>query len=277
MLAYHSVAFDESFQIDEESLLDISNIDPAELQDLSDYTALMRRLGVDAQAIERGNSPGGSVFMQNQWATLLTKYVDEEGFVDYIGMKKEEAALDNYLDHLGSNPPTAQWTKEAILVYYINLYNAATIKLILDHYPVNSILDIKTPWKRKWIKVGTQTLSLHYIEHEVLRKKEEPRIHFAINCASYSCPKLLNLPYAEDTLEKQLQTVTNNFINDSTKNRIASGKLKLSKLFKWYKSDFEAHGTLKQFLQQFTQVEISPNAKITFRKYDWKLNEANKR
>ncbi|MGW9684120.1 DUF547 domain-containing protein [Flagellimonas sp. 2504JD1-5] len=207
------------------------------------------------------------------WGNLLKKYVDDEGNVDYSGLKKGVGQLDNYLNHLAQNPPSGNWTKHEKLAYYINLYNAATVKLIVDHYPIQSIKDIPNRWKKKWIKVGDETTSLNDIEHEVLRKMGEPRIHFAINCASYSCPKLLNVPFTPLSMERLLSKTAVDFVNDKTRNRFGNGSAQLSRIFKWYKGDFTEKGKLLDYVNQYLENPVREDAKVEYLDYDWSLNE----
>ncbi|WP_420320472.1 DUF547 domain-containing protein [Flagellimonas sp.] len=208
------------------------------------------------------------------WGSLLKMYVDDEGNVDYAGIKKEVDKLDNYLNHLAQNPPSGNWTKHEKLAYYINIYNAATVKLIVAHYPIQSIKDIPNRWKKKWIKVGDETTSLNDIEHEVLRKMDEPRIHFAINCASYSCPKLLNVPFTAKSMERLLSKTAVDFVNDKTRNRFGNGTAQLSRIFKWYKDDFTEKGKLLDYINQYLENPVGKDAKVEFLDYDWSLNEA---
>ncbi len=207
------------------------------------------------------------------WDILLKKHVDEEGMVDYRGFKKDSAALNAYLDMLATHLPGPQTGREERLAYYINLYNAATVKLILDHYPLKSIRDIGHPWDKKWIPLGGELLSLGHIEHKILRKMGEPRIHFAINCASYSCPKLLNEAFTVARLEAQLEMATTSFIRDTTRNHIGTDALELSQIFQWYKADFTEGGSLIEYIRPYAPNPINPDAKISYRKYDWSLNE----
>jgi hypothetical protein len=208
-----------------------------------------------------------------EWNTLLGKYVDHNGNVNYKGFKKDSAALNTYLDILAKNAPTNQWSKPEKLAYYINLYNAATVKLILDNYPLKSIKDIKSPWDKEWVIIGKKVYSLGDIEHKILRKMEEPRIHFAINCASYSCPKLINSAYLPLTIEAQLKAATFDFINDVTRNKITNNELQLSNIFKWYKSDFTTKVSLQEYIQPYSKTPIDTNAKVKYIDYDWSLNE----
>ncbi|WP_136465924.1 DUF547 domain-containing protein [Flagellimonas onchidii] len=208
------------------------------------------------------------------WGDLLKRFVDDSGNVDYAGFKKDIGELDEYLELLAKNPPTNHWAKNDKLAYYINLYNAATVKLIVDHYPLKSIKDIPNRWKKKWIKVGNEVTSLNNIEHEILRKMKEPRIHFAINCASYSCPKLLNVAFTPQSMERLLSKTTVDFVNDKSRNRFDNEKAQLSKIFKWYKGDFTENVPLLEYINQYLENPVSKKAKVEYLDYDWSLNEA---
>ncbi|MCB0464964.1 MAG: DUF547 domain-containing protein, partial [Aequorivita sp.] len=131
----------------------------------------------------------------SQWDKLLKKYVNNAGFLDYKGFKNDRQKLDDYLKMLSEKEPTNDWSVQELLAYYINLYNAATVKLIVENYPVKSIKDIDGAWTKGRVTVGNKELSLGGIENGILRKMNEPRIHFAVNCASISCPKLMNEAY----------------------------------------------------------------------------------
>ncbi len=208
-----------------------------------------------------------------KWNILLQKNVSKNGIVDYKGFQKDSKQLQSYLDVLAANVPTKSWSKNAVLAYWINAYNAYTVKLILDNYPVKSIKDINDPWGKKFFTLGDKKYSLEEVEHEILRKMDEPRIHFAINCASFSCPNLLNEAYTEANLEKQLTTVAKSFINDKTKNTITSNKVEISKIFDWFSGDFKKKGTVIDFLNQYSSIKINSKAKISYKEYNWTLND----
>lgn len=208
-----------------------------------------------------------------QWNGLLKKHVDEHGNVDYKKFKKDIPTLDEYLKNMSLHEPSANWSKNEKLAYYINLYNAATVKLILDHYPIPSIKNITNPWSKKRVTIGNKKWSLGDIEHKILRKMDEPRIHFAINCASYSCPKLSNQAYTPDSMEIQLQEATLSFINDTTKNKISAEKIKLSKIFKWYTRDFTNNNSLLDYISTASKKNIPQNLEVTYLEYNWSLNE----
>lgn len=213
-----------------------------------------------------------TIIDHQEWNTLLQKHVSSTGEVDYIGFKNDMAALQSYLDILAKNLPKESSSKNVTLTYWINAYNAFTVKLILDNYPVKSIKDIKNPWGQRFIILENRAYSLEEIEHEILRKMNEPRIHFAINCASYSCPNLLNEAYTETKIEKQLESSATSFINDETKNNITKDEIGISKIFDWFSGDFKKNGSLIDFLNRYSTVKINANTKIKFKKYNWDLN-----
>ncbi|EIA08564.1 DUF547 domain-containing protein [Flavobacterium frigoris] len=209
----------------------------------------------------------------SKWNVLLQKNVSKNGIVDYKGFQKDSKQLQSYLDLLAANVPSKSSSKKAVLAYWINAYNAYTVKLILDNYPVKSIKDIKDPWGKKFFTLGTNKYSLEQIEHEILRKMGEPRIHFAINCASFSCPNLLNEAYTEAKIEKQLENSAKSFVNDKAKNTITADKIEVSEIFNWFSGDFKTKGTLIDFLNQYSSLKINKNAKVKFKDYNWSLNE----
>jgi hypothetical protein len=208
------------------------------------------------------------------WDNLLNKHVDNEGLVDYPGFKQDQPELRSYLEMLSKTQPTEAWSVEELLAYYINTYNAYTVQLILDNYPIKSIKDINGPWTKGIVPIGDTNLSLGGIENGILRKMNEPRIHFAINCASFSCPKLLNEAFTASKMEFQLERVTNEFIN-SDKNDINAANPSLSSIFNWYKKDFLVNGKVDVigYINNYSNTQIDPAADIEYKNYDWNLNE----
>lgn len=209
----------------------------------------------------------------SKWDILLQKNVSRTGKVNYKGFIKDKTALESYLTYLSANEPSKSWSKNATLAYWINVYNAFTVKLIIDNYPTKSIKDINNPWGKKFFSIGNTKYSLEQVEHDILRKMGEPRIHFAINCASFSCPNLLNEAYTETKLEIQLSQVAKSFINDSFKNTITKSKIEISQIFNWFGGDFKTKGTLIDFINNYSNVKIDTKAKILFKDYNWSLNE----
>jgi hypothetical protein len=212
---------------------------------------------------------------------LLEKHV-QNGVVNYAGFKAEEIKLDQYLSVLkNTNPDTLG--REEQFAFYINAYNAWTIKLILTGYPgVKSIKDLgsifESPWRKEFVRINGQTLTLDDIEHKILRPRfKDARVHFAINCASKSCPPLIPEPYRGSVLDTQLDRVTGNFLNAPENYRLEGNTLWVSSIFKWFSGDFNddpvgfyrthANGELKKQLD-----EKGDRIKVKFLDYDWTLN-----
>ncbi|NMH87290.1 DUF547 domain-containing protein [Flavivirga algicola] len=210
------------------------------------------------------------------WNDLLQKYVSKDGNVNYKELKKERKDFYGYLHVLNlmyQHESFKTRSKEQKLAFWINAYNAFTVDLILRNYPLKSIKDLKDPWKQRHWKLGDKWYNLDEIEHQILRKMNEPRIHFAINCASFSCPKLQNKAFTASNLETQLTNATKEFLNDPTKNNLSKNSIKISKLFQWFAKDFKQNGSLIDFLNQYSETKISNKAKKKFKDYNWNLNE----
>jgi hypothetical protein len=215
------------------------------------------------------------------YGKLLQKYVNK-GIVDYEGFKKEEMTLDRYLQVL-EKVHTKALPRNEQFAFYINAYNAWTIKLILSAYPkLKSIKDLgslfRSPWKKKICRINGDMLTLDNIEHDILRPHfKDPRVHFAINCASKGCPPLRSEPYQGAVLDRQLDEMASAFINDTRYNRLAGGTLYVSKIFDWFARDFKkdiigffmkyAEGDLKRRLEA-----KRGKIKLAYRDYDWSLN-----
>lgn len=211
------------------------------------------------------------------WDKLLKKHVDEEGWVDYKGFKQDEEQLNSYLSYLSKTNPN-NWSADKQKAFWMNAYNAYTVMLILDNYPLGSITEIKkggnNAWKIPFAKVGGKTYTLDHIEHEIIRKKfNDPRIHVGVNCASYSCPKLLNVAFTEGNVNSTLEKAFKEFVNDPKRNKISSNKAQLSSIFDWFKGDFTKNGSLVSYLNKYSNTKISSSTQISFLEYRWELNE----
>lgn len=218
--------------------------------------------------------------------------------VDYHNLQKHEEELDTYLETLAevSRSTFDTWEKVEQLAFLINAYNGWTLKLIVEKYPdLQSIKDLgslfQSPWKKRFIPLLGDTRSLDDIEHGLIRgsnRYNEPRIHFAVNCASIGCPALRDEAYRADQLEEQLDEATRLFLEDRTRNWVESpNTLYISSIFKWYKEDFERGWrglqTLEHFLAQYAdsfglrseQTEMLKNGAydIKYLDYDWGLND----
>jgi len=238
----------------------------------------MKGAEVDLSILQKEET---KVIAHDFWEELLVGLVTPEGAVNYEGFIADKAVLQEYLDLLSTHPPAKNWTEAEQIAYWINAYNAFTVKLIIDNYPLNSIKDIadglpmiNSPWDIKFFKIGGVDFDLNTIEHSILRKHfDEPRIHFAINCASVSCPKLRNEAFTSEKLEQQLSAQANYFVNSPIKNRITEKEIALSPIFNWFESDFTKKGNLLSFIQAYTEVELSAKIPLVYLDYDWNLNE----
>jgi len=217
-----------------------------------------------------------------EWDALVKKHVSKNGMVDYQGFLKDKKQLQVYLDKLSANRPTSKWSKNEKMAFWINAYNAFTVKLIVDHYPVKSIKDIKkgipfvnSVWDIAFIPMGKEKIDLNYIEHTILRKEfKDPRIHAAINCASFSCPLLRNEAYNAVRLDEQLNDAMRRFVNDSQRNQLDKSNIKISKIFSWFAGDFKLNGSsVVDYLNKYAKKRVQPNAKIDFLEYQWELND----
>lgn len=224
------------------------------------------------------------------FSQLLEDHV-RDGVVDYAALKRREAELDRYLASLAATDP-GRLSRDEQLALWINAYNAFTLKLILRHYPgIESIKDIPQRWSTREWDVGGQLYSLEAIEHEILRKRfTEPRIHFAINCASRSCPDLASEAYTAERLETQLNRAATRFLSDPDKGlrtRREAGLLYghnhyvyVSKIFDWFEEDFEkAAGSVSAYVAPFATAadraflhEHADDLSVRYLDYDWSLN-----
>lgn len=210
-------------------------------------------------------------FGHSAFGALLKKVVSASGDVDYALLKANRQELDAYCKSLEENPPSAEWSKNEKLAYWLNAYNAFTLRLIVDNYPLSSITDLEggKPWDKKWINLDNQSLSLNDIENVIIRPRfKDARIHFAVNCAAKSCPPLANYAFTARNVEGKLEGLTKSFINSSF-NEISENKIVVSKIFDWYKEDF---GNLIEFINRYSDVKVDGKAKVRYQEYDWRLN-----
>jgi len=212
-----------------------------------------------------------------------------DGLVDYAALRSDPA-LGSYLARLASVEPAelAAWPEADQIAFWINAYNAFTLRLILDHYPVKSIRSIGflpgSAFRKDFIRLraaGPDPVSLDFIEHGTLRKRfHEPRAHFALVCASLSCPPLRSEAYRGADLDRQLEEATRAFLSDGRKNRYdaATRTLRLSAIFKWFREDFErASGSVPAFVAQHGPADLrdavaAGATDAAYEPYDWSLN-----
>lgn len=241
-------------------------------------------------------------FDHGSWDNLLQKHVKPVGdaqstAVDYQGMQGDRAVLQGYLEALSAVDEQAfnAWEKSDQLAFLINAYNAWTVELILTRYPdLESIKDLgsffKSPWKKKFIPLLGKTRSLDDIEHGLIRgsgRYNDPRIHFAVNCASVGCPALRGEAYRGDLIEQQLQDAETLFLSDRSRNRVVNGVYEISSIFKWYGDDFSKGWLGVESLEQYLLTHSEKmglnihngdgpeksKLKIKYLEYDWSLND----
>jgi hypothetical protein len=227
---------------------------------------------------------------------LLKRYVkpspDGVTRVDYAAWRAnaaDRAALDAYIADMAQRRPSAMARGDA-MAYWGNLYNAITLKVIIDRYPVASIRDIKSdswldpkaysgPWRQPRVSVEGRRLSLDDIEHAIMRPTfKDPRVHYIVNCASYGCPNLMNRAWRASTLEADLDAGARAFINHPRGVTILpSGALKVSSIYKWFIEDFGGNDAgllahFKAYAEPALKRHLSTAPRITEDDYDWSLN-----
>jgi hypothetical protein len=238
----------------------------------------------------RGTSPTYAAEGDAVYASLLGDAVkpDGEGYnrVNYKALAARKADLDGVVAAYQSVSAKALGANEA-KAFWINLYNATTLKVIVDRYPVKSIKDIKLgggglfgsgPWSAKLVKVDGRALSLDDIEHKILRKTyKDPYIHYALNCASYSCPNLATKPYTAANSAALMRESAKAYVNHPRGVDIKDGSITASKIYSWYAGDFGGKSKLKDHWKEQASPEkaaLIDAAEISSYTYDWSLNNA---
>ncbi len=218
------------------------------------------------------------------WNTLLKQYVNDQGLVNYRGLRSDSLALNAYLQDLALHLPSQGWSADEQLAYWINAYNAYTVQLIVRHYPVKSIKDlggdkifVNTPWDQHFIHLGGRAYSLNDLEHRIIRKNfDDNRIHLALVCAAMSCPRLRTEAYTGPRLNAQLDDQGRDFINNPAKNQLTpADKPQVSAIFSFYPKDFTKNGShsVQEFINRYATTKIKPDAPLSYLTYDWALNE----
>jgi len=247
--------------------------------------------------------PAQAEFDHSGWNELVTENVvmaadNSSSTANYTQFKEDRAALKTYLDAMSkvSQKEFDSWAKPDQLAFLINAYNAWTIELILTAYPdVQSIKELgsltQSPWQNANIPLFGGKFSLDNIEHDMIRgsgRYNEPRIHFAVNCASIGCPALLNEAFVGSKLEAQREKMTKGFLTDRSRNQFKDGSVAVSNIFNWYRGDFEAGWrdaeSLGEFLALYgdslglsaddAEALADGDIEISFTEYDWRLNDS---
>ncbi len=224
------------------------------------------------------------------WSNLLKKHVDSMGMVDYqtwLATPLDLESLDSYLNHLSSATLSPQSAKNITLAYWINAYNAVTIKGILREYPTTSIKNHDSKffgykiWDDLQLWVADDSYSLNHIEHKILRPMQEPRIHFAIVCASKGCPRLLDEAYVGQKLDQQLRTNAEVFFANKNNLQFDTSRktIFISKILSWFGNDFgkttadQMRRIAPLLPESARKLAESKNTQVHYLEYDWDLND----
>lgn len=205
-----------------------------------------------------------------KYDAFLKKHVSAKGVVDYDKVLKNIEELKAITYNFSKISPNGNWSEREYKTYWINFYNANIIKLLAENYPIKSINYINDAFKLDIVDYDGGKISLDFIEHELIRTLNDPRVHFALYSTANSSPKLKRTAYRTDTIEADLGIATSNFLNDNTKNIIGVDSSKISKIFDWYKDDFP---DLVAFINRHSTKKINSKTKITYMVYDWNLNK----
>ncbi|WP_210547254.1 DUF547 domain-containing protein [Rhodoferax sp. PAMC 29310] len=245
--------------------------------------------------------PAFAAFEHSKWDALLKKHVQplrggQASQLDYAGIARENASFKQYLDSISAVPRATfdAWAKPEQLAFLLNAYNAWTVALVLTRYPdLKSIKDLgslfSSPCKKEFIPLLGETRSLDDLEHKLIRgsgRYNDPRIHFAANCASVGCPALRGEAFVASKLDAQLEDAARLFLSDKTRNRVDGNGLKVSSIFKWYTGSFEQGWRGANSLGQFLALYREPlglnndqasrlsagDISVSFLDYDWQLN-----
>ena len=226
------------------------------------------------------------------WHALLQQYVvrSDDGVNRFayrrlLESETERKRLREYLNRM-SQIEISQYNRDQQRAYWINLYNAITIEVVLDDYPVESIRDIRSglfspgPWKRKLIEIENEELTLDDIEHRILRPVwQDPRVHYAVTCASIGCPNLQPEAFTADHAEILLHRGADQFVNHPRGARVVDGKLQVSSIYRWFEADFGGSETgvidhLKRYARSALRKALDGIDRISGDDYDWSINAA---
>ena len=238
------------------------------------------------------NADESTTLDHTAWSDFLKKYVrSHPSGVNRVAYAKvgrpDQNKLDRYIEQL-TRVPISQYNRDEQLAYWINLYNALTVKVVLDHYPVMSIRDIKSgffsagPWKKKLATIEGEELTLNDIEHRILRPIwKDPRIHYAVNCASIGCPNLQSVAFTGSTANMLLDKAAREFVNHPRAVSIERGRLVVSSIYVWFQEDFgNSDKGVIDHLQRYADPGLNDSLSnfmhIAADRYDWSLNGLSK-
>ena len=239
-------------------------------------TLLFGLLATSAAARAQPPSP-----WTEEYSRLLGKYVTPNGvrYAAWHGNAADRAALGRVVAAIAQEKPGAG--REAKLAFYVNAYNANILAAVLEKYPLRSVRDIAPlfgVFTQPRITVSGERMSFNHLEKDLLLSLKEPRVHFALNCASASCPPLRNAAYTAAKLDAELEQGTTAFLNQNPRGVAVSDggkRAAVSKIFDWNAKDFQAAGGVLPFVNRYRKPPLPDDAKVSYQEYDWSLNAAN--
>lgn len=264
-----------------------------ELNAMSKANAVTLMTASVTEQFSKINTSSQKTIDHKAFSQLLKQYVkaDKNGLnrVDYKGFKTKQSALKSYIKTLETVKVTSL-SKSEQFAYWANLYNAVTINVVLDAYPVKSIKDIDIspgifsngPWGKKLVTIEGTKISLDDIEHQILRKVyKDPRVHYAVNCASVGCPNLQNQAFDGKNLQAQLNRAARDYVNSNRGAVVKGNRLAISKIYVWFKKDFGGNDRgvlahLKKHADKDLKAKITKIGSINSSFYDWTLNDQSK-
>ncbi|GAA4373807.1 DUF547 domain-containing protein [Hymenobacter koreensis] len=225
--------------------------------------------------------------MHAAWSELLARHVRTDGTLNYQGLLDDEDALLSYLQQIKRMPPQATWPRAEQAAYWLNVYNATSVYLTLQYYPVERLSEVRVKtiggklsvWDAPEVVVGTQTYSLNQLERDILPKllPNDPRLHFALNRGAHSGPALLPTAFDGAVLDQQLAQQTQRFVNDPLRNRLTNTQVQVSSLFDWHATAFGQKAALVAFLNRYSTTPIAETAEVVYLPFDWTLNDSGPR
>lgn len=240
----------------------------------------------EAEPVQRGTGEGATEGTPAAppsvapWQTILDEYATADGGFRYAALRANDAhraLLDEYVQAIGAARDRG-WSRDAALAFYIDAYNALTVKSVLDLWPVESVMQEDGFFDERTHRVAGRALTLNGLENDVIRSERfaEPRIHFAVNCASAGCPPLQRQAFTAGNLERLLERATRAFVRRTT--RIRGGRARLSQIFEWFAGDFEAAGGVRAFVARYLLDDRAAairdeDTRLAYTPYDWALND----
>lgn len=226
--------------------------------------------------------PGASGFDASEWGRLLSAYATDDGGFRYEALRGDEASvarLRAVVAAIAAASPDG-WSREQRLAFFINAYNALTVHSVLELWPVTSVMQEEGFFRERRHRVAGREVTLDQLENEIIRGEEfaEPRIHFAVNCASVGCPPLAREPYTAEHLEQQLAASTRAYLRASTRRSEDGSTVTISKLFEWFEGDFAARGGVRAFIARHLEegdlaaAVRNESTTLVHAEYDWALN-----